>query len=71
MISCDALSSKSTFLCQMYSKKDIETQPIKGGSLQEVGEAEETEPHEVEMTADNQPQGIIYSLPHVISQLSI
>jgi len=55
----------------MYSKKDIETQPIKGGSLQEVGEAEETEPHEVEMTADNQPQGIIYSLPHVISQLSI
>lgn len=25
----------------MYSKKDIETQPIKGGILQEIGEKDE------------------------------
>jgi len=37
---------------QIHSKKDTESQPIKGGTLQEIGDTEE---NEVEMDTTEQP----------------
>ena len=31
------------FFLQTYSKKDVETQPIKGGTLQEIGDTNDQE----------------------------
>ncbi|XP_039264630.2 SWI/SNF complex subunit SMARCC2-like isoform X1 [Styela clava] len=38
---------------QVYSKRDLETQPIKGGNIQEIGEAEDTEPMEQNVESEN------------------
>lgn len=40
-------------LLQMYSKRDIETQPIKGGSVKEIGQNPEEDSLNESITAGN------------------